>query len=220
MTLRLTEINTKKFIGTVLECEGNGDGKYGNRIEKWVVHDVLELDGYNIGGGPDILNEEHSLEIKSQRSNTTSNITLVALSQGDYVSYNNWSNAKKKKVNCDFIFVDYDAYDDIIEITDITVIRRSEFAAIFELKIQRALDNPNKVIDGVIFEYGKYPKLRITQNRLRKDILRKSCKYQYSTIDSTLFEIIEDKKKPRLGKDIFRKSSEEQHSTIDTLFEI
>lgn len=188
MALRLTEIKVDKFIGTILECEGKGDGKYGTAIEKWVVYNVLGLDDYNTGEGPDIVNEEHSIEIKSQRSNTTSNITLAGLSPRDLDCYGNWSSEKKKKVNSDFIFVNYDAYDGIIEITDITIILRSEFTDIFEKKIQRALVRPNKVIDGVLVETGKYPRLRITQDRLGKDILRKSSKVPYSTID-TLFEV-------------------------------
>ena len=188
MTLRLTDIKVDKYIGTFLECEGNGDGKYGNAIEKWVVYDILGLDDYNNGEGPDIENGEHSIEIKSQRSDTTSNITLTGLSPSDLECYGNWSSAKKKKVNSDFIFVSYDAHDGIIEITDITIILRSEFTDIFEKKIQRALDRPNKVIDGVLVETGKYPRLRITQDRLGKDILRKSSKVPYSTID-TLFEV-------------------------------
>ena len=82
----------------------------------------------------------------------------------------------------------YDAYDGVIEIVDMMVILRSEFADIFERKIRSALARPGKTIDGVIVETGKYPRLRITQDRVKKDIIRKSSKAKHSTIDS-LFEV-------------------------------
>ena len=186
--MRLTDIKLDNYIGTVLEVEGEGDGKYGNVIEKWVVYNVLGLDSYNTGEGPDILNGEHSIEIKSQRTGTKSNITITGLSPSDLKSYDNWSEAKKQKANSDFIFVTYDAYDGVIEIADIIVILRSEFADVFERKIRAALARPDKHIDGVIVETGKYPRLRITQDRVTKDIIRKSGKAKHSTID-TLFEV-------------------------------
>ena len=50
MTLRLTEINTKKFIGTVLECEGNGDGNNtmdeNNTMARMPKHRELDLYDY------------------------------------------------------------------------------------------------------------------------------------------------------------------------------
>lgn len=49
--MRLTDIKLENYIGTVLEAEGVGDGKYGNEIEKWVVFNVLGLDSYNTGEG-------------------------------------------------------------------------------------------------------------------------------------------------------------------------
>ena len=186
--MRLTDIKLDNYIGTVLEVEGEGDGKYGNVIEKWVVHNVLGLDSYNTGEGPDILNGEHSIEIKSQSTHTKSNITITGLSPSDLKSYDNWSEAKKQKANSDFIFVTYDAYDGVIEIADMIVILRSDFADVFEGKIRAALARPDKHIDGVIVETGKYPRLRITQDRITKDIIRKSGKAKHSTID-TLFEV-------------------------------
>jgi hypothetical protein len=186
--MRLTEIKLENYIGKVLEVEGAGDGKYGNVIEKWVVKNVLGLDSYNTGEGPDISNGEHSIEIKSQSTHTKSNITIANLSPSDLESYDNWSELKKKKVHSDFIFVTYDTYDDVIEIVDMIVILRSEFADIFERKIRAALDRPGKTIDGVIIENGNRLKLRITQDRMRKDIIRKSSKAKHSTID-TLFEV-------------------------------
>ena len=186
--MRLTDIKLDNYIGTVLEVEGEGDGKYGNVIEKWVVHNVLGLDSYNTGEGPDILNGEHSIEIKSQSTHTKSNITITGLSPSDLKSYDNWSEAKKRKANSDFIFVTYDAYDGVIEIADMIVILRSDFADVFEGKIRAALARPDKHIDGVIVETGKYPRLRITQDRITKDIIRKSGKAKHSTID-TLFEV-------------------------------
>lgn len=186
--MRLTDIKLENYIGTVLEVEGIGDGKYGNVIEKWVVHYVLGLDSYNTGEGPDILNGEHSVEIKSQSTHTDANVTITGLTPSDLKSYDNWSELKKQKVNSDFIFVTYDAFDGVIEIVDMIVILRSEFADIFERKIRAALARPGKTIDGVIVETGKYPRLRITQDRVKKDIIRKSSKAKHSTIDS-LFEV-------------------------------
>jgi len=186
--MRLTDIKLENYIGTVLEAEGVGDGKYGNEIEKWVVFNVLGLDSYNTGEGPDIINGEHCIEIKSQSTHTDANITITGLTPSDLKSYDNWSEAKKQKTNSDFIFVTYDAYDGVIEIVDMIVILRSEFADVFERKIRAALDRPGKTIDGVIVETGKYPRLRITQDRIRKDIIRKSGKAKHSTID-TLFEV-------------------------------
>ena len=82
----------------------------------------------------------------------------------------------------------YDAYDGVIEIADMIVILRSDFAYVFEGKIRAALARPDKHIDGVIVETGKYPRLRITQDRITKDIIRKSGKAKHSTI-YTLFEV-------------------------------
>ena len=185
---RLTDIKVENFIGTFLECDGKGDGKYGDTIEDWVVHDVLGLYNSNLGEGPDVQNGDWPIEIKSQREDTTSNITLTSLNHRDLQSYNKWSKDKKEKINSDIFFVRYRHYGDLIEITDIIIILRKEYKDDFIKKIEKALMNPNKVCDGVIVETGNSPRLRITQAQLRKEILRNSSRAKNSTID-TLFEM-------------------------------
>lgn len=186
--LRLTDIKVENFIGTILEADGKGDGKYGNKIEKWVVDEVLGLNSSNTGEGPDVQNGTWPIEIKSQRENTNSNITLTSLSPTDLQSYDNWSDEKKEKVNSDIIFVRYSLSGDVITITDIIVILRKEYTDMFVEKIEKALQKPNRVCDGVIIETGEYPRLRITQHQLVKEILRHSSRAKNSTID-TLFEV-------------------------------
>jgi hypothetical protein len=191
---RLTSIKAKELIGTFLECDGygTGDGKYGSRIQDWIVYEVLELNGYNDGEGPDIPGDGKfcDIEIKSQRLGTASAITLTSLVESDWRGFSSWSEQKKRKVNSDFIFVNYIIVGgDLIQITNIYVIQRHEFADVFENLINTALSRPNKRIQGdIIAESGNNPRIRITQNRLKKDILRKSNITRKSTID-TLFEM-------------------------------
>ena len=185
---RLTDIIVENFIGTFLECDGKGDGKYGSTIEEWVVYDVLGLNDYNKGEGPDIMNGEWPVEIKSQRESTSSYITLTGLTDKDLRGYGNWSNLKKEKVNSDIIFVRYNLYGDLIEIVDIIVILRKEYTESFVSKIENALANPDKVCDGIKIELGDSPRLRITQKHLQQEILRNSSKAKKSTID-VMFEV-------------------------------